>query len=163
MDAAEQTTRRQFMELATIVASGVVVLGAAAGTAGATAPSGELDRTPLAVGRLDERVSISTSGPTDVHIHRLVVQPGADSGWHTHPGMALDIVTKGTATAYVDHEGCQPVKVGAGQAFLVPTGMTHLARNEGSEPTEIYVTYLVPAGANPRVDADAPGACPTRT
>jgi quercetin dioxygenase-like cupin family protein len=159
MDEAERTSRRKFLELASVLASGVVVLGPGSETAAATPPSGELSRTALAVGRLDERVSISTSGPTDVHIHRLVVQPGADSGWHTHPGVALDIVTKGTATAYVDHDGCGPVRVHAGGAYLVPAGVTHLARNEGSEPTEIYVTYIVPAGMNPRVDAEAPGGC----
>jgi quercetin dioxygenase-like cupin family protein len=159
MGEAAETSRRQFLEMATIMASGIVVLGAGSGTAGATPPSGELSRTSLAVGRLDERISLSTSGPTDFHIHRIVVQPGADSGWHTHPGMALDIVTKGTATAYVDDEKCEPVRVSAGGAYFVPAGLKHLARNEGTEPTEIYVTYLVAAGANPRVDAEPPRAC----
>jgi hypothetical protein len=42
----------------------------------------------------------------------------------------------------------------------VPAGVAHLAANEGSEPAEIYVTYLVAAGAEPRVDAEKPAGCP---
>ena len=156
-DAVAGTSRRQFLELATLVATGVVI-GAGTDPAGATPPKGDLSRTPLAQGRLEEPITVSTKGPTDFHIHQVVVQPGADSGWHTHPGVALDIVKSGTVTAYLDE--CEPLTVKAGQAFFVPAGMPHLAANEGSEPAEIYVTYLVTAGADPRTDAEEPTACP---
>ena len=86
----------------------------------------------------------------------MVLEPGADSGWHTHPGIALDVVKAGTVTAYINDGKCEPTKVEAGQAFLFPAGVTHIARNEGKEPAEIYVTYLVTAGADPRKDAEAP-------
>jgi len=155
-ELAGETTRRHFLELATLVATGVVI-GAGTDTAGATPPKGDLSRTPLAQGRLEEPITVSTKGPTDFHIHQVVVQPGADSGWHTHPGTALDIVKSGTVTAYLDN--CEPIAVAAGQAFFVPAGMPHLAANEGTEPAEIYVTYLVAAGAEPRTDAGKPAAC----
>lgn len=163
----EEGTRREFLELATLLGTGVVlaggatglVIGAAADRAGATPPSGKLTRKELAIGRLDDRIKVSTSGPSDFHIQHVVLEPGADSGWHTHPGVALDIITAGTLTAYLDEGECAPLKVSAGHAFFVPAGMTHLARNEGDEPAEIYVTYLVTAGADPRADADAPAAC----
>jgi quercetin dioxygenase-like cupin family protein len=163
----EEGTRREFLELATLLGTGVVLaggatglmIGAGAGTAGATPPAGKLSRKELAVGRLDDRVTISTSGPTDFHIQHVVLEPGADSGWHTHPGVALDIVTAGAVTAYLDEPGCKPLKVEAGQAFLFPSGVKHIAKNEGDEPAEIYVTYLVVAGAAPREDAEPPDAC----
>jgi quercetin dioxygenase-like cupin family protein len=158
VNTAEGTTRRQFLELATLMATGVVVGGTAA-TAGATPPSGKITRTPLAQGRLDDRITVSTQGPSDFHIQHLVVDPGADSGWHTHPGPALDIVKSGTVTAYVGG-GCQPVKTEAGQAVFVPAGVPHLARNEGSVPAEVYVTYLVAAGTEPRTDVAPPAGCP---
>jgi quercetin dioxygenase-like cupin family protein len=158
MDATEGTTRRQFLELATLLATGAVI-GGSVGTAGATPPSGKVDRTPLALGRLDDRITVSTQGPTDFHIVHVTIAAGADSGWHTHPGTALDIVKSGTVTAYFEGVDCKPRAVEAGEAFFVPAGVPHLARNEGSEPAEIYVTYLVAAGAAPRADAEQPANC----
>ena len=163
----EEGTRREFLELATLLGAGVVlaggatslVVGAGQAPAGATQPSGKLTREEFAVGRLADAFKIQTSGPTDFHIQRVVLEPGADSGWHTHPGIALDVVKAGTVTAYLDDGKCEPVKVEAGQAFMFPAGVTHIARNEGDEPAEIYVSYLVTAGADPRKDAEAPANC----
>jgi quercetin dioxygenase-like cupin family protein len=163
----EEGTRREFLELATLLGTGVVLAGGATGLvigagtdkAGATPPSGKLTRTELAVGRLAKDVAIEAHGPTDFHIQHVVLEPGADSGWHTHPGIALDIVTAGTVTAYLDEKDCDPVKVEAGQAFLFPAGVAHKARNEGDERAEVYVTYLVVAGADPRKDAGPPESC----
>lgn len=158
MDVTDETTRRQFLELAGAMAAGMVVAGGA-GVAEATPPKGDLKREPLAQGRLGEPISLTTDGPTDFHIHKVTVAPGADSGWHTHPGTALDIVTAGTVMAYVDGPDCAPRRVDTGQAVFIAAGVTHLARNEGSVPAEIYVTYLVDAGAEPRADAAAPAGC----
>lgn len=163
----EEGTRREFLELAGLLGAGVVltggatgfVVGVGAGQAEATQPTGKLTRDELAKGRLADAFKIQTSGPTDLHIQRVVLEPGADSGWHTHPGIALDVVKAGTVTAYLDDGKCEPVKVEAGQAFMFPAGVTHIARNEEKEPAEIYVTYLVTAGADPRKDAEAPANC----
>ena len=163
----EEGTRREFLELATMLGAGVVfaggatglVIGAGEAPAGATPPTGKLTREEFAVGRLADAFKIQTSGPTDFHIQRVVLEPGADSGWHTHPGIALDVVKAGTVTAYLDDGQCKPTKVEAGQAFMFPAGVTHIARNEGKESAEIYVTYLVTAGADPRKDAAAPAGC----
>ena len=160
MDTFDETTRRRFLELATVVAAGAMV-GGVAGTAGATPPAGEMTREPLALGRLDEHITVSTSEPSDFHIHRVVVQPGADSGWHTHPGTALDVVTAGALTLYTGDAGCEGRRIDAGQAVFVPKGVAHLARNEGTVPAEAYITYLVTAGADPRTDAAEPQSCPS--
>lgn len=163
----EEGTRREFLELAGMLGAGVVltggaagiVVGTAAGRAGATPPKGKLTREEFAVGRLADAFKIQTAGPSDFHIQRVTLEPGADSGWHTHPGIALDVVKAGTVTAYIDDGKCEPQKVEAGQAFMFPAGVVHMARNEGDEPAEIYVTYLVTAGADPRKDAEAPDNC----
>lgn len=155
-----EATRRQFFGLAALTTTGVVLSGVGVPPAAATPPSGALTREALAQGRLADGVTMATNGPSDFHIHRVVVEPGADSGWHTHPGTALDIVTAGTVTVYVDGDGCEPRQVGPGEAVFLPAGVAHLARNEGSGPAEIYVTYLVAAGAEPRGDVAAPEGCP---
>ena len=161
MDLTDETTRRHFLELAGLAATGLVVVGGTA-PAGATPPTGSLSREALAQGRLEEAIALTTTGPTDFHIHKVTFAPGADSGWHTHPATALDILTAGTMTVYIggdDGVGCQPRVVQAGQAIFVPAGVRHLARNEGTAPAEAFVTYLVTAGTDPRVDADAPTDC----
>lgn len=160
METFDETTRRRFLGLATAAATGVMV-GGLTDRAGATPPAGTMAREPLALGRLDEHVTVATFEPSDFHVHRVVVQPGADSGWHTHPGTALDVVTAGALTLYMGESGCQSRRIDAGQAVFVPKGVPHLARNEGTEPAEAYITYLVTAGAEPRTDAAKPGNCPS--
>lgn len=153
-------SRRQLLGLAALATAGVVA-GPGGGPAFATPPAGDVTRNGLAIGRLQEAVTMATHGPSDFHIVYVVLQPGADSGWHTHPGTALDIVTRGTMTWYLGGTECDPVTVGAGSAVFVPAGVAHMARNRGSEPAEIYVTYLVAAGAVPRNDAEEPANCKT--
>lgn len=161
MDATDhEATRREFLGLTALVTAGVVA-GGAFQPAGATAPKGKVTRNELGLGRLAEPISVSTNGPSDFHIHQVILEPGADSGWHTHPGTALDIVKTGTVTAYFEGVDCEPVTVEAGQAFFVPAGVAHFAANEGSVAAEIYVTYLVAAGAAPRADAAPPANCPS--
>ncbi len=46
-----------------------------------------------------------TKGSSDVYVQSNVWQPGGSTGWHTHPGHSLIIVTAGTLTAY---EGNDP-------------------------------------------------------
>jgi quercetin dioxygenase-like cupin family protein len=156
----EDSTRREFLELATLLGAGIVLAGGVTQEAGATPPTGTVTRKPLAKGRLNDQIKISTAGPTDFHIQHVVLEPGADSGWHTHPGITLDVLHAGTLTAFIEEGGrCEPLKVEAGRAFFVPGGVKHMVRNDSDEPAEVYVTYLVGAGAEPRADADAPASC----
>lgn len=157
-DTGSGASRRQFLGLAVALATAGVAVGGAK-PALATPPSGEVTRTDLAVGRFDDGFTMATNGPSDFHIAHVVLEPGADSGWHTHPGAALDIVTSGALTWYFGGSDCDPARVEAGHAMFVPAGVAHIGRNEGSEPAEVYVTYLVAAGAAPRNDAAEPDNC----
>lgn len=128
-----------------------------AGAALATPPSGSISRTQLAQGNISEPVSIQTTGDTTFSIDTVTVDPGASSGWHTHPGPEFSIV-KGGAIILVEGPDCAPVTLTEGQAFFIPGGTPHLARNEADRPAELYVTYTLPAGKQARIDADDP--CP---
>ena len=90
----------------------------------------------------------------------------ASTGWHTHPGHSLIIVTSGTITEYEDD--CTPnvYTFDAGQP--APTlvdpghGHVHIIRNEGFVPATSIAVQLVPydpAKANRRIDAPAPANC----
>jgi len=114
-----------------------------------------------------------TKGPSDLYVQSNVwpaVNPVtgtiASTGWHTHPGHSLIILTSGTITEYM--EDCTPHMYTFVQGQPAPTlvdpgdGHVHIIRNEGSVPASTIAVQLVPfdpAKANRRIDAPAPATC----
>jgi hypothetical protein len=50
-----------------------------------------------------------TKGASDVYVQSNAWAPGGSTGWHTHPGHSLIIVTAGTVTTYEgDDRRCRP-------------------------------------------------------
>ena len=111
----------------------------------ATPPSGGISRNELAVGKVTDTINIQRSEPTDFHIQVVTLEPGANSGWHTHPGPEYSIVKAGAVVLERDPK-CEPITVSAGQGVFIPDGTAHMAHNDGKEPAELYVTYTVPSG-----------------
>jgi hypothetical protein len=150
---------------------------------GATEPSG-FAGTTLAVGRFDD-INVfnhlvppdfwrsrhkrdlwlswqKTTGSSDVYVQSNVWAPGGSTGWHTHPGHSLIVVTAGTVTAYDgDDRRCRPQVYTAGMGFVDPGGdHVHDLRNEGDVEARTLAVQLIPAGAVRRIDAEDPGNCP---
>lgn len=102
-----------------------------------------------------------TKGSSDVYVQSNVWQPGGSTGWHTHPGHSLIIVTAGTVTAYEgDDLRCKPHVYTQGMGFVDPGGdHVHDLRNEGAEEARTITVQLIPAGAVRRIDAPDPGNC----
>jgi len=102
-----------------------------------------------------------TKGPSDLYIQNNVWSPGGSSGWHTHPGHSLIIVTAGAVTAYEgDDPSCAPHVYTVGMGFVDPGGdHVHLLRNEDVVEARTMTVQLIPAGATRRIDAEAPAAC----
>ncbi|MET8755437.1 cupin domain-containing protein [Streptomyces sp. NPDC004667] len=112
----------------------------------ASAPSCVETRT-LAHGEGAEGFELSVQdGPCHTVVQRIVIQPGADTGWHYHPGDVFAVVAQGELTHYdaIGRVNVHP----AGTSFLEPSGMihAHLGRNEGDEPVVMYATYVSPVG-----------------
>lgn len=107
-------------------------------------------------------VKILAKDPSDVYVVRNTVAPGADSGWHTHPGPSVVLVKSGTASVYEgDDPSCAPVNYTAGSGFVDAGGThVHLVRNIGSEPLVTIAFQIVPMGVPRRIDAPNPGFCP---
>jgi quercetin dioxygenase-like cupin family protein len=102
----------------------------------------------------------ATQGPSDVYVQDNTWQPGGYTGWHTHPGHSLIIVTKGTITAYEGDDPCTPHVYTVGQGFVDRGGdHVHLIANETGEEAKTVAVQITPAGGARRVDADAPPAC----
>ncbi len=136
------------------------------GTTIATARFGELDSHVHTV-PANWQEWIRTKGLSDLYVQSNVWQPGGSTGWHTHPGPSLIIVTAGTLTVYEGGDrSCTPHRYSAngtngGNAFLdLGGGDVHVIRNEGTEVASTIAVQLVPAGADRRIDADVPGNCP---
>jgi quercetin dioxygenase-like cupin family protein len=166
-----------------IVASAVTVIaGAYVTTARATQASG-FSSTTIAKGTFDEidvfnqlvpdganpskrgtDVWLSlqkTKGASDLYVQNNLWLPGGTSGWHTHPGHSLIIVTAGAVTAYeADDPSCTPHLYTAGMTLVDPGGdHVHLIRNDGAIDARSITVQLIPAGAARRIDAGAPAAC----
>ena len=107
-----------------------------------------------------------TKGNSDLYIQSNTWQPGGTTGWHSHPGHSLVIITNGTVTNYEsDSPHCKPaVYTGTptNPATFVDEGGTHshMVRNEGTVVATGYAVQLIPAGANRRIDEPAPAQCP---
>ena len=77
-------------------------------------------------------------------IARVEVAPGGVAGWHTHPGEEISYLLEGEADLLI--AGQPPRKVAAGQAFVIPAGVVHNARNEGAVPVKLVGVYVVEKG-----------------
>lgn len=152
-----------------------VVTAVYVGNALATPASG-FTGTTIAVGRFGEvdvlnhiphnpHVWLSmqkTKGLSDLYVQSNAWTPGGSTGWHTHPGHSLIIVTAGAVTAYEGNDsGCKPALYTQGMGFVDPGGdHVHNIRNEGSVEARTVAVQLIPADAVRRIDAPNPGNCP---
>jgi quercetin dioxygenase-like cupin family protein len=141
------------VRLVTIAWAVVSLAGVTAAVA--TPPSGNSSRNELAVGKVTDDITIQRSNPSDLHIQVVTIDPGATSGWHTHPGPEYSVLKAGEVILERS-PACAPITVKAGQGFFIPGGMPHIAHNDSTTPAEIYVTYTVPAGTtNLRLDSES--------
>jgi hypothetical protein len=103
-----------------------------------------------------------TQGFSDLYVVSNDWQPGGSTGWHSHPGHSLIIVTAGTVTDYEGHDPhCTPHVYTTGAAFADPGGdHVHILRNEGTVEAQTIAVQVIPAGQQRRIDAPAPGNCP---
>jgi hypothetical protein len=103
----------------------------------------------------------TTEGPSDLYVQSNVWQPGGSTGWHTHPGHSLIIVTAGAVTEYEGHDpDCKPHLYNRDTAFPDPHGgHAHIIRNEGTVVARTTAIQLIPAGAPRRIDVADPGHC----
>ena len=146
-----------------------------AGTALATAPSGILSGTLMArasfVDPLDIKIKVDGGSEEVIHVRdarqtvmqQIVIGPGGQTGWHSHPGPVVVLVKAGELAFYPgDDPACTSRTYSAWQAFIdAGQGHVHIARNLSlSQNTELWVTYFdVPPGGPFRIDAPNPGNC----
>jgi quercetin dioxygenase-like cupin family protein len=123
---------------------------------GANVNSPQLQIIPLAQGSSPEHsVVLHVIGPSDVLQAHLIFPSGSETGWHSHLGPVVVVVNTGYLTE-IHKNGCVTLH-GPGSVFFEEKDVIHNAVNDGSTPTDIYATFLSPAGAPPLVPASNPG------
>jgi len=102
-----------------------------------------------------------SEGWSDIYVQSNVWAPGGSTGWHSHPGHSLIIVTVGTVTNYEGHDpACRPHVYNAGIAFVDLGGdHIHILRNEGAVEAKTIAIQLIPADDARRIDVADPGNC----
>jgi len=99
--------------------------------------------------------------PSDVPMSVVTFPPGASSGWHSHPGPGIVIVSGGPITLY-NALGCPGIVVPAGAIVVEPAGHVHLAVNESQTQVELANIFVIPHGVAARTDAEPViGKCDT--
>jgi quercetin dioxygenase-like cupin family protein len=98
----------------------------------------------VGVGRTEvTRADVSIPGREAV-VSRVQIAPGGQLAWHTHFGDEISYVESGTLTLLV--AGKKEQKVEAGGGFVVPAGLVHSAKNEGTSPVELITVHVVEKG-----------------
>jgi quercetin dioxygenase-like cupin family protein len=72
------------------------------------------------------------------------VAPGSESGRHTHPGEEVAYVLEGAVVLEV--QGKAAVTKKAGDAFIIPAGTVHNAKNTGKTAAKVLGTYIIEKG-----------------
>jgi quercetin dioxygenase-like cupin family protein len=103
-----------------------------------------------------------TNASSDVYVQRNTWQAFGSTGWHSHSGKSLIIVTAGKLTTYDgDDPTCMPHVYTKGMAFVDPGGdHAHIIRNESNSVAQAIAIQIISAGTARRIDAADPGNCP---
>ncbi len=123
------------MKVTHIFAATLIVGGSLVHTAQAQKP--ELGRTELTHRDFGDSVH-------EVIQTRVDFAPGAAFPKHSHPGVEVAYVLKGSLEYQLDRQ--PPVTLQAGDSLFIPAGTIHSARNVGSGDASELATYVVEKG-----------------
>ena len=124
------------MEKRTAVGLAMLAIGLAV-TSALWAQNPAVKRTVVKTG------DVSVPGREAV-IANVEIAPGGSAGRHTHPGDEISYVVAGEGEILM--EGKPPLKIKAGDGFVVPGGTKHDAHNTGTQPLKLIAVYVVEKG-----------------
>jgi quercetin dioxygenase-like cupin family protein len=103
-----------------------------------------LAQSPVGLKRTDlQRHDLSIEGHEAIQT-RVDFAPHAVAPWHSHPGEELIYVPEGMLEFQI--RGQEPVTLKTGDAYFIPAGAVHTARNLGTVPAVELATYIVENG-----------------
>ena len=86
---------------------------------------------------------VSVPGREGIVAH-VEITPGGRAGRHTHAGDELSYILEGQGEILID--GQPPLKVKAGDGFVIPGGAKHDAHNTGTTTLKLVAVYVVEKG-----------------
>jgi hypothetical protein len=110
----------------------------------------------------DAKLKITAREPIDVAIVGAQLDPGAQTGWHTHPTDSIVSVQPGGPTLKMvtnRHGTCVEETFGPGRAFVHPAGPHNFVNTNAAQPLSFGVVYLVPVGATLLTPVPTPDGC----
>jgi quercetin dioxygenase-like cupin family protein len=105
-------------------------------------------------------VPIGLLSSPEIVTQQTTFQPGASSGWHSHPGYLTATVVSGSVVRYATD--CTSESFNAGQSFYETGARTFVVKNQGDTPAVVMVTFVVPGGTPTtglRLDEPQPTTC----
>jgi quercetin dioxygenase-like cupin family protein len=90
-----------------------------------------------------QKADVSVPGREAV-ITRVEIAPTGRAGRHTHPGDEITYVLEGEGEILIEDKA--PLKIKAGDGFVVPGGSKHDAHNTGSGVLKLVAIYVVEKG-----------------
>src|SRR5258708_14822749 len=156
----DRSRQRKLFGLGVAASAALLVLGLM-GLGSARGQMAPLQITALAQGQsAEKRINLHVNGPSDTLQALLTFQPGAETGWHIHPGPVVVVVKSGALTE-THSNGCTTLHP-AGSVFFESAGEVHNATNRTNGVAEVYATFMSPMGAQPLIPVPDPGrACRT--
>jgi quercetin dioxygenase-like cupin family protein len=115
---------------------------------------------PLARGVLREALPDLGEDVTYVTVRKIVLPPGATTGWHYHPGRLLIVVDQGVLThTYAD---LTMETLSAGSCLVEARGEEHphIGTNLGDSPLVMHAVYFQPSPDSPLAVQVAPPVDP---
>src|SRR5262245_3374864 len=126
VDTTTDRSRRRSLLWFGVAASAALLTVSLTGLGFLHAQTSPLQIIPQAQGQSQEKhVNLHVNGPSDTLQAKLVFQPGAETGWHIHPGPVVVVVNSGALTE-THSNGCTTLHP-TGSVFFETAGEVHNA------------------------------------
>lgn len=137
---------------------GIVALGLFAAGAASTVALDATTRVTLLLSTgktiMDEPIVYPTGAPAKVTTAIVEMQPGAETGWHTHGVPLAGLILDGELTVDYGAKGKRTYKKGdsVAEAISIP----HNGKNTGSGVMRLFVVYMGAEGVPTSIAAKQP-------
>lgn len=108
---------------------------------------------PASVPQTHATIDVPRTRAQQVIVQSRDFAPGAESGWHIHPGTEVAYIASGTLELRV--KGKVTV-LEAGDSFTMPRGVAHNGVNLSDKGVRAVITLVVDKGVAPRQPVPAP-------
>ena len=96
---------------------------------------------------MDEPIVYPANAPAKLTAAMLTIEPGGETGWHTHGVPVTGFVIEGDLT--VDYRDKGPRTYHAGEAFAEAMPVPHNGHNDGNVPVRLIALYIGAEGVAP--------------